>query len=232
MKKILFISLMLSTIVLASYITKIKVVCDYDKKTDFSGYKSFAWIAPYDTGFSMHRKDKPYGNYIIRTCDNELFKKGMKLDTINPDVVFMFDTHYSETVEYKKSPTTSIGIGVYTPGYFGQNYYGGPSFDPNGYNMGASIPNNNRYPANATGYWGGYYYGGSSVSVPVGGGKVSEHRIETGALIINMYDAKTRKYIWGAVADDDQMDITTDIPLTINMAVKEMLQKLPIVVNK
>jgi len=231
MKKVLFLSLMLSTIILASYMVKIKVVCDYDKKNNFAGYKSFAWIAPYDTVVNMHRKDKPYGNYIIKTCDAALLKKGMVLDTINPDVVFMFDTRYNETVEYKQSPITSVGMAVYAPSYFGQNYYGGPSFDPNGYNMGSNIPANNRYPANATGYWGGYYYG-AAVSVPVAGGKVTEHRVETGALIINMYDSKTRKYIWGAVADDDQMDITTDIPVTINSAVTEIFKRLPINIKK
>lgn len=226
MKKIRFIILVLCTIVLASYTSKIKIFTDYNKKTDFSTYKTFAWIAPYDTVINMHRKDKPYGNYIVKVCDQELFKKGMVLDTVNPDVVFMFDTRLDETIEYKQSPATSVGIAVYAPAYYGQNYYGGPAFDPNGYNMGQNTPTN-QYPANAYGYWGGYYYG-TGVSVPVSGGKVTEHHVETGALIINMYDTKTRKYLWGGGANDNAMDITTDIPLLIQDAVVKIFKKLPV----
>jgi len=209
-----------------------KIFSNYDKHTDFTKYKRFAWIAPYDTVIDMHRKDKPYGNYIIKVCDAELIKKGMILDTVNPDVVFMFDTRLNETIEYKQSPTTCVGVSVYAPRYYGQNYYGGASqaYDPNGYNMGQKAPTSG-YPTNATGYWGGYYYG-AGVSVPVAGGKVSEHHVEEGALIINMYDAKTRRYIWGAGADDKDMSISTDVPTEINAAVIEIFKRLPINTKK
>ena len=226
MKKILLSLLVIATVLLTSYITKLKITANYDKNIDFSKYKTFAWIAPYDTVIDMHRKDKPYGNYIIKVCDAELIKKGMVLDTVHPDVVFMFDTRLNETVEYKQSPTTSIGVAVYAPAYYGQNYYGGPAFDPNGYNMGQNTPTNG-YPANAAGYYGGYYYG-AGVSVPVAGGKVTEHRLEEGAFLINMYDTKTRRYLWGANADDKDMTISTDIPTEINAAVIEMFKRLPI----
>lgn len=225
MKKLLFILFVLGALVCTSYTCRIKIFTDYDKKTDFSKYKTFAWIAPYDTAINMHRKDKPYGNYIVKICDQELFKKGMTLDTINPDVVFMFDTRLDETIEYKQSPETNVGIAVYAPAYYGQNYYGGPAFDPNGYNLGQPVPS--QYPANASGYWGGYYYG-AGVSVPVTGGKVTAHHVETGALIINMYDTKTRKYLWGGSANDDKMDITTDIPLLLQDVVRRIFHRLPI----
>jgi len=224
MKKIFFITISLLALAASSFIVKMKCFSDYDKKTDFSKYKSFAWIAPYDTVISMHRKDKPYGNYIIKTCDNELLKKGMVLDSVNPDVVFMFDTQIEESDVYKQAPTTSVGVAVYAPAYYGQNYYGGPAFDPNGYNMGSNPPEN--YPPNATGYWGGYYYG-AGVSVPVSGGQVTKHHVEKGSLIINMYDAKTRRFIWGGGAAE-AIDITTDIPIEINTAVADIFKLLPI----
>ena len=228
MKKILLSIFVAATFLLTSYITKLKIFSNYDKKIDFTKYKSFAWIAPYDTLIDMHRKDKPYGNYIIKVCDAELIKKGMVLDTINPDVVFMFDTRLSETIEYIESPTTSVGVSMFTPGYYGQNYYGGsaPSYDPNGYNMGSATPVNG-YPSNAAGYWGGYYYG-AGVSVPVAGGKITEHHVEEATLIINMYDARTRRYIWGAGADDKDITISTDIPTEINEAVIAIFTRLPI----
>lgn len=225
MKRIIFISISLLVITASSFIVKMKCFSDYDKKTDFSKYKSFAWIAPYDTVISMHRKDKPYGNYIIKVCDAELVKKGMVLDSVNPDVVFMFDTQIKESDIYKQAPTTSVGVSVYAPAYYGQNYYGGPAFDPNGYNMGAKTPGT-AYPPNSTGYWGGYYYG-AGVSKQISGGEVTKHHVEEGSLIINMYDAKTRKFIWGGGAEE-AMDITTDVPIEINLAVESIFKLLPI----
>ncbi|MGN6645564.1 MAG: DUF4136 domain-containing protein [Cytophaga sp.] len=229
MKKSIFIPLVLLCL-LSAFVMKMKFFSDYDKKTDFSKYKTFAWIAPYDTVISMHRKDKPYGNFIIKTCDAELLKKGMVLDTVNPDVVFMFDTKIKESDVYKQAPTTSVGVSVYAPAYYGQNYYGGPAFDPNGYNMGSATPVNgvpaNGYPANATGYWGGYYYG-ASVSTPIAGGQITKHHVEEGSLIINMYETKSRRFIWGGGANQD-INITTDIPTEINAAVAGIFKQLPI----
>ncbi|MBK7110426.1 MAG: hypothetical protein IPH61_15215 [Bacteroidetes bacterium] len=39
--------------------------------------------------------DKIYAPVILKTATNALLTKGMVLDTLNPQVVFVFDTNYA-----------------------------------------------------------------------------------------------------------------------------------------
>ena len=199
-----------------------KIFSHYEKGTDFKKYKTYAWISPYDTTVGEHRKGKPYSHFIMKTVDAQLAKKGMTTDTINPDVVFMFDTKHEETTEYKESGY--VGVSVYAPAMYGYQVQA-PAYDTNGYNRGSATPSYGSVPS--TGYYGGYGYGAAKVA----GGKITKHNAESGELIVNMYDTKTKHFLWGAGADED-MTIETDIPLTIQTAVKEMFIRLPINVKK
>ena len=95
-------------------------------------YKTYAWLAPSDTTQGNRRDDIIYAGTIQQASDVELQKKGMVVDTQNPDVVFIFDTKLEDHVKYTQAPTVSVGVGV-GMGYPG--YYGGP-----GYYMGGSVP--------------------------------------------------------------------------------------------
>src|SRR5690349_4324555 len=71
---------------------------------ELKNYKTYAWIAPGDTALNTRRDDKIYAGLIESTANKELQGKGMKVDNQNPDVVFMFDTHIDEKVEYRQTP--------------------------------------------------------------------------------------------------------------------------------
>lgn len=102
------------------------------KGVDLKPYKSYAWLAPGDTTLGLRRDDKLYAGTIQQAADAELQKKGMVVDTQNPDAVFIFDTRLEDHVRYSQSPTVSVGVGV---GVGAPGYYGGP-----GYYMGGSVP--------------------------------------------------------------------------------------------
>lgn len=97
---------------------------------DLKAYKSYAWISPGDTTLNHYRDDKLYAGTIQQASDMELKKKGLVVDTHNPDAVFIFDTRLEDHVRYSQSASVSVGIGVGYPGY-----YGGP-----GYYAGGSVP--------------------------------------------------------------------------------------------
>jgi hypothetical protein len=234
MKKVISYLGLICLFVLTSYVAKMKIFSHYEKGTDFKKYKTYAWISPYDTIVGEHRKNKPYGHFIMKTVDAQLAKKGMTTDTLNPDVVFMFDTKHEETTEYKESGSVYVGVSVYAPAMYRYQAQA-PAFDPNGYNRGSETPSYGGIPSSGLpnmgyGYMGGYGYG-YGAATKVAGGKVTHHTVESGELIVNMYDTKTKHFIWGAGADED-MTIETDIPLTIQKAVNEMFIRLPINVKK
>lgn len=99
-----------------------KVTVDYDVKTDFSKYKTYAWLAPGDSVLNRYRNDKLYCGYLTHVANQALQSKGLKMDTVRPDVIFVFNTSVEEMTRYSESPTLSVGVGVGGPGYYVQGY--------------------------------------------------------------------------------------------------------------
>src|SRR5689334_999322 len=68
-----------------------KISADYEVKTDFTKYRTYAWLAPGDSVLNRYRSEKLYGGYITYAANQELKNRGMKLDTLRPDAIFIFD---------------------------------------------------------------------------------------------------------------------------------------------
>lgn len=95
-----------------------KITSDYDSKADFTKYKTYAWLAPGDSVLNRYRVEKLYGGYITFAANEELKTKGMKIDTLRPDAIFMFETQVQEFTQYHQGATLSVGVGVAGPGYY------------------------------------------------------------------------------------------------------------------
>jgi hypothetical protein len=95
---------------------------DKDPKIDLKPYKSYAWIAPGDSVLNAERKDKVYGNLIVKSADAELKKKGMTVDVNKPDALFMFETKIEEKVKYARAAPASVDVGYV--GAYGYYYVG------------------------------------------------------------------------------------------------------------
>ena len=111
----------------------LKISASKVDKDELKNYKTYAWIAPGDTALNTRRDDKIYAGLIESSANKELQKKGMTIDNQNPDVVFMFDTHIDEKIEYRKiadNRDASFGFGGYAYGYHGAGYYTG-GYNPN-----------------------------------------------------------------------------------------------------
>jgi len=115
-KKNLLLLVLVASLTCSAYAQKI--ISDYDTKTDFKKYKTYAWLAPGDSVLNRYRHDKLYSGYITHVANNELTARGLKNDTEKPDAVFMFYTTAEEITRYSQSPTLSIGVGVAGPGYY------------------------------------------------------------------------------------------------------------------
>ncbi|MBK7652777.1 MAG: DUF4136 domain-containing protein [Flammeovirgaceae bacterium] len=94
------------------------VKTDYDTQTDFKKFKTYAWLAPGDSVLNRERLDKVYGGTITYVANQELKSRGLKIDTLQPDAIFVFYTSVEEIIKYSQSPTLSVGVGVAGPGYY------------------------------------------------------------------------------------------------------------------
>lgn len=119
-KKIIL--LLAFTTVLSSTLHAQKIIFDQDTKTDFKKFKTYAWLAPGDSVLNRYRRDKLFGGYIMHSANQELVSRGLKMDTLKPDAVFMFFTSVEEVTVYSQSPTLSVGVGVAGPGYYVAGY--------------------------------------------------------------------------------------------------------------
>jgi len=106
-----------------------KVQSDFNTNTDFSKFKTYAWLAPGDSVLNRADPRKLFGGYIEKDANHELQTRGMKLVKEQPDAIFIFYTSVEEITKYSQSPTLSVGVavGVGYPGYYGPAYYAGGS---------------------------------------------------------------------------------------------------------
>lgn len=95
-----------------------KVTVDYDSKIDFKKFKTYAWLAPGDSVLNRYRADKLFGGTILYFANQELKTRGLKMDTLKPDAIFVFGTQVDEITKYSQGPTLSVGVGVAGPGYY------------------------------------------------------------------------------------------------------------------
>src|SRR5688572_29590469 len=130
------ITLLLATVGISiSFLQAQSVVSDQNTSTDFKKFKTYAFLAPGDSVLNRYRKDKLYGGTIVYAVTKELKSRGLVMDTLKPDAIFMFYTSVHEITTYSESATVSVGVGIGVPGY----YYGYPGYG-SGYYVGASVP--------------------------------------------------------------------------------------------
>jgi hypothetical protein len=94
------------------------VKVDYDTHIDFKKFKTYAFLAPGDSVLNRYRDDKLYGGTIMYAVNQELTSRGLVMDTLKPDAIFMFYTSMEEITTYSQSATLSVGVGVWGPGYY------------------------------------------------------------------------------------------------------------------
>ena len=116
------ILLSLATIILTTTLHAQSVIYDQNSKTDFKKFKTYAWLAPGDSVLNRFLKDKLFGGYIRYSANQELSGRGLKMDTLKPDAIFVFYTSVEEITVYSQSATLSVGVGVAGPGYYVSGY--------------------------------------------------------------------------------------------------------------
>jgi hypothetical protein len=116
------LSLLAVICMLCSSLHAQSVLSDQNTKTDFKKFKTYAWLAPGDSVLNRYRADKLYGGFIMHSANQELTSRGLKMDTLKPDAIFVFYTSVEEITVYSQSATLSVGVGVAGPGYYVSGY--------------------------------------------------------------------------------------------------------------
>jgi hypothetical protein len=167
---------------------------------NFKNYKTYAWLHTNDTAYTKLASKQKVESALSSAVIQQLSKRGMVLDTLNPDCLFTYTLILNKTYQVGQEPTP-----VYAP----QSNVG-PL--PGQYNMYYYVPS-------STAYYNPDLYQGSM--------KVTTFR--DGSLVIDMIDRKENKIIWrssaeGKVNEKDRQGIRP----TIDQVVPAMFKNFPI----
>lgn len=121
MKRILHCLASISLMVLASCAPVFKVHSDYDKKIDFTQYKSFSFYGFTDKSSGISELNR---NRIISAITNEMKEKGFIDKAENPDLYVNASTIVKEKTQVSNTNYYGYG-GVYRPYYWGPGYSSG-----------------------------------------------------------------------------------------------------------
>ncbi|MBT5222282.1 MAG: DUF4136 domain-containing protein [Gammaproteobacteria bacterium] len=120
MKHLLALSLVILFMGCTSYTSDIRVKTEVGTHADISDYKSYAWLNPVTTLNDPTGKWQPPGFDIARDIqlliDRELGKRGLKLNTITPDILVTFQLGANmQALKLKKDPKTQQDTLINTP---------------------------------------------------------------------------------------------------------------------
>lgn len=170
------------------------------KGVNFKNYKTYAWLHTKDTAYTKLADKQVVERALASAVIQELTKRGMTMDTLNPDCLFTYTLILNKTYEVGQGPTP-----VYAP-----QSNAGPL--PGQYNMYYYVPS-------STAYYNPELYQGSM--------QVTTFR--DGSLVIDMIDRKENKIVWrssaqGKVNEKDRKGIRP----TIDQVVPAMFKKFPV----
>lgn len=193
------------------------ITSDYDRNTDFTQYKTYAWLPDKDNANSA------YNNSIIRNNIKNYFTHelvdnyGFTVNTDKPDILMEIVVTKINRTKSEEHP-----INTAVPNRPNYNTYG---YNNNPYQQNP-YSNNPYYtpqpnPYNYNNYNSGYRYQTQYVK--------EQHNYTESNIKINMIDLKRNELVWTATAIADIYDENTyNISDNIHPAVHKILKYFPI----
>lgn len=121
MKKMKFLALPVLALFFLSSCVSVRVVSDYDRETDFQGYKTYAF---YKTGIDKAQISDLDKKRILSAIDSEMASRGFTKSQ-DPDILISIFTKEREQVDVFNN---NFGFGGFGPFGFGGFGFGGFGF--------------------------------------------------------------------------------------------------------
>lgn len=150
---------------------------DQDQSVNFTKYRTFAWLVKQPVVYKDNFDNDILENNIKNYASEELIKRGLRVDTANPDLILDFKLQVENKINQQQVP---IYGHPYNYGYGYRNY---------GYNYGYNNMNNMYYNA----------YAQPDVIV---GYKTQNIPYKDGTLHILVIDRSSNKLIWNGWGEE------------------------------
>ena len=145
------------------------VQSDYAPNADLAKYKTYAWMPPTDTV----RTNLTLNASLMKSINDEMYERGYRLDTAQPDVALMLHTMIETKTEVVETPIYST-YHYYRPGVY-SGFYNRFGYDP---------------------FYGGYYWPGYTTVQQVVGYDIETVQYKEGSVVIDMIDTGSKHLVW------------------------------------
>ena len=175
---------------------------DQDQTANFQTYKTFAWLVKQPVIYKDNFDNDILENNIKNIASEELIKRGLRVDTVNPDLIIDFKLQVENKINQQQVP---IYGHPYNYGYGYRNY---------GYNYGYTGRNSTYYNA----------YMQPDVIV---GYRTQNIPYKDGTLHILVIDRKANKLIWNGAGEEVVTD-PSSYEIDIRKGIPEIFKNYPI----
>lgn len=201
-------------------------------ESGYGSYKTYAFIPTTDTMYGKMINRAVFVPALVKEATMLLEKKGFKLDTLHPDVLFTYhlviarnyDANSEQKVVYNQQvtaasamPTSMYGYGYGTGAYPGVTIGGGSGGVYGSTTMRTGTEQ------------GSGYYSFSSDNRPYSyQGKINIDTLREGTMVIDMLDAASKRVAWRCVAQGTKKE-TEKLPpdVAVKTYLPLMFKKMP-----
>jgi hypothetical protein len=197
---------------------KPSVIFSNEKMMDsgFDSYKTYAFLPTTDTLYAKMIDRKQLVTAMVKEARAVIEKKGMVLDTTNPDCLFTY--HLVINRKYDANQQTFTG-------YNAQTY--NPATIPT-YQTSNSAISGGTYMRTSTDPYANVAYYSSDNRPYTYAGNIQIDTLREGSMVIDMIDAKTRKVVWRSLAKGTKYESEKLSPEKAASAlIPVMLKKMP-----
>lgn len=123
MKKIPVITYMLLLFLFTAGCARVDVQSDYARNTDFTKYKTYAWMPTADSAMTTEKYNATaLQASFMKEINEEMQARGYELDPDNPDVVLHMQMMFETKTDVIRRPVYAA-YNYYTPGFYTGPFY-------------------------------------------------------------------------------------------------------------
>ena len=185
-------------------------------ESGFDRYKTFAFLPTTDTQYAKMINRQALVPAMIKEARKAIEKKGLTLDTLNPDCLFTYHLVLNRKYEASQQQYTGYNAQTYNPATLPM------------YQTSNSAISGGTYMRTSTDPYANVAYFSSDNRPYTYSGKIQIDTLREGSMVIDMIDAKSRKVVWRSVAKGTKYEDEKLAPeKAAEVFIPEMLKKLP-----
>ncbi len=208
--------LLIATLIMACGKPSVLYSTEKAMEKGFDAYKTYAFLPTTDTLYAKMVDRKALVTAMVKEARAVIDKKGLSLDTTNPDCLFTYHLVINRKYDANQEKYTGYNAQTYNPATIPM------------YQTSNSTISGGSYMRTSTDPYANVAYFSSDNRPYTYTGAMHIDTLREGSMVIDMIDAKTRKVVWRSIAKGTKYESDKLAPeVAAATFIPAMLKKLP-----